>query len=55
MFGGFKYDCFYDENTCILEWWNRGIGLMKRLVVEKKKCSLSLIYRYIVTDKLFGG
>lgn len=36
MFGSFKYDCFYDEDTCILEWWNRGIVLMERLVVEKK-------------------
>lgn len=37
MFGSFKYDCFYDEDTCILEWWNRGMVLMERLVVEKKK------------------
>lgn len=36
MFGSFKCDCFYDESTCILEWWNRGIGLMEHLVVEKK-------------------
>lgn len=36
MFGSFKYDCFYDEDTCILEWWNRGMVLMERLVVGKK-------------------